>query len=123
MNKVQALHKFWQSFGLETYEETTVPDDAGFPRLTYSVATDCLGGVVSLHADIWFYSNSWKGATDTADAIARKIEGEGFVTVPFDGGYIYLCGGTPFAQRIDDPTDDSIKRIYINVQAEFLSAY
>lgn len=122
--KEKTLHKFWNSFGVPAYDETTVPDDATFPRITYNVATDSLGGVVSLHADLWYRSSSWQGVTDLAETIAKTVKQFGYITLPIEGGgYIYLCGGTPFAQRIDDPDDDSIKRIYINVQAEFLTAY
>lgn len=122
--KERALHKFWNSFGYKAYDETSVPDDATFPRITYGVATDSLGGVVNLHADLWFRSTSWQGVTDLAETIAITIKQFGHVSLPIEGGgYIYLCGGTPFAQRIDDPSDDSIKRIYINLQAEFLTAY
>ena len=122
--KEKALHSFWNSFGLKAYDETTVPDDATFPRITYNVVTDSLGGVVSLHADLWYRSNSWQGVTDLSETIARRIKGKGFVSLPIEGGgYIYLSGGKPFSQRIDDPDDDSIKRIYINIQAEYLTAY
>lgn len=123
MNKEQALHSFWNSFGVNAYDETTVPDQEPFPYITYNMATDSLDNVVSLHADLWFKSNSWRGVTELSEAIAKRIKEKGFVTIPFDGGYIYLDSGSPFAQRVANPDDDSIKRIYINVQAEFLCAY
>ena len=124
MNKETALHSFWNSFGVPAYDETTVPDrkDRTYPYITYNMATDSLGNVVSLHASLWFKSNSWVGITNLKDAIAQRITGENFATVKFDDGYIYIVGGTPFAQRVDDE-DDTIKRIYINAQAEFLCAY
>lgn len=124
MNKETALHSFWNSFGVPAYDETTVPDkkDRTYPYITYNMATDSLGNVVSLHASLWFQSNSWVGITNLKDAIAERITGENFATVKFDDGYIYIVGGTPFAQRVDDE-DDTIKRIYINAQAEFLCAY
>lgn len=121
--KERALHEFWNSFEVVAYEESSVPDDADYPRITYNVATDSLGGVVSLHADLWFRSSSWVAITELSDMIAKRIKKNGHVVLPLaSGGYIYLVGGTPFAQRIDD-TDDTIKRIYINLQAEFLTAY
>lgn len=124
MNKEQALHGFWNSFGVTAYEETTVPDvkDRTYPYITYNMATDSLGNVVSLHASLWYKSNSWVGITTLKDEIAQRITGDRYETVKFDGGYIYITGGTPFAQRVDDE-DDTIKRIYINAQAEFLCAY
>lgn len=122
MNKETALHNFWNSFGVDAYDETSVPDKATFPYITYNMATDSLGNVVPLHAQLWYKSNSWLGVTALKDAIAARITGENYETVKFDGGYIYIAGGTPFAQRIDDE-NDTIKRIYINAQAEFLCAY
>ena len=122
MNKVEALHAFWNSFGVQAYDEHSVPPAAEYPYITYNVATDTLGGVVSLHADLWFYDTLWKGITDLTTEISRRIKEYTYLTIPFDGGYIYLTGGTPFAQRIDDP-DENIKRVYINVQAEYLCKY
>ena len=124
MNKETALHSFWNSFGVPAYDETTVPNrkDRTYPYITYNMATDSLGNVVSLHASLWFQSNSWVGVTNLKDAIAKRITGDRFETVKFDDGYIYIVGGTPFAQRVDDE-DDTIKRIYINAQADFLCAH
>lgn len=122
MDKEQALHNFWNSFGIPAYDETTVPDKAAFPYITYSVSTDSLDNMVSLHANLWYKSTSWKAITEKAEAIAERVKGNGYELAAFDGGYIYLTGGTPFAQRIADPEAD-IKRIYINIEAEFLCAY
>ena len=123
MNKEQAIHAFWKSFGISAYDETSVPDDAEYPRITYTVPSDSLGNVCNMNANIWYRSNSWEGATNMCNQIAERIKGQGHLSLPFDRGYIYLCGGTPFAQRMDEPSDDMIKRIYINVQVEYLCAY
>lgn len=122
MDKAQALHQFWSSFGVDAYDENSVPDNAMLPYITYNVATDSLGNVVSLHADLWDKSTSWRYVTQLSEKIAQKIKQHNDYTIKFDGGYIYLCDGTPFAQRIGDPEKD-IKRIYINVQAEYLCKY
>lgn len=122
MDKAQALHQFWSSFGVDAYDENSVPDNAILPYITYNVATDSLGNVVSLHADLWDKSTSWRKVTQLSEEIAQKIKQHNDYTIKFDGGYIYLCGGTPFAQRVGDPEKD-IKRIYINVQAEYLCEY
>lgn len=123
MNKEQTIHAFWNSFGVKAYDEHTVPDDAVFPRITYTLATDSLNNVVNMNANIWYRSTSWEGATNLCNEIAKRIKEHGHQSLPFDGGYIYLCGGTPFAQRMDEPSDDMIKRYYINVQVEYLCAY
>ena len=52
MNKSQAIHKFWNQFNIPAYDQYSVPDDAPFPYITYSVALDSLDNVVTLNASI-----------------------------------------------------------------------
>lgn len=123
MDKEKALFRFWGSFGVDAYDENDVPANATYPYITFNVSEDALGNVVSLHADLWDKNTSWVRVTNLKDTIAQAIGGDNSVTLPLEhGGYIYLCGGTPFAQRVDD-TQTDIKRIYISAQAEFLCAY
>lgn len=122
MDKVQALTNFWNSFGIPAYDETSVPDQMEFPYITFGVSTDSLGNVVNLNASIWYRSSSWRDITKKVEEISERIS-YGFITLPFDGGFIYLTRGTPFAQRMSDPNDDKVRRYYLNLQAEYLSAY
>jgi hypothetical protein len=121
MDKVQALTAFWNSFGLPAYDDASVPDKAAFPYITFNVATDSLGNVTNLTANVWYRSTSLRDITHKVEEISKAIS-YSFKTLPFDGGYIYMTRGTPFAQRMDDPDDNLIKRYYINVQAEYLCA-
>lgn len=123
MNKEQAIQKLWSSFGIPAYDEQTVPDDAKMPYITYQVATDSIDRVVNLSASIWYRSSSWKDVSNKCDEIARYLAGQGFAKIELDNGYVWFVKGTPFAQRMSDPEDDMIRRIYLNVQAEFLTAY
>lgn len=123
MDKVQALHNFWNSFGIPAYDETTVPDSAAFPYMTYSMTTDSLGNAVPISLNIYYRSNSWKDATLKSEEIAKRIKENGYEMIKFDKGYIYLTGGTPFAQRVAIDEDRAIKRIYMNILAEFLCEY
>lgn len=123
MNKVQALHTFWNSFGIPAYDETTVPDSADFPYMTYSMATDRLGNIVPISLNIYYRSNSWRDATLKSEEIAKRIKENGYEMIKFDKGYVYLTSGTPFAQRVAIDEDRAIKRIYMNILAEFLCAY
>lgn len=124
MDKEQALHQFWSSFGLTAYDENTVPDNAlttnGGKYLTYNVATASLDEPTPLYANLWYKSSSWDEITVKANEISEAI-GRGGAIVSFDGGKIWICRGTPFSQRMPDD-DDTIRRIYINVMAEYLSA-
>ena len=43
------------------------------------------------------------------------------MTIPCDGGYIWLKRGSPFCQSLKYEDDNSIKRRYINLTAEYLT--
>jgi len=125
MDKAQAIQAFWEGFGLTAYDEATVPTAENappFPYITYSVVTDSIGNTVNLSGDIWYRSYSWQEVTKKANEIAEYI-GYGHRVMKIDGGYVWIVKGTPFAQRMGDDSDDQIRRIHINLQAEFLTAY
>ena len=121
MTKASALYNFWSGFGLTAYEENTVPTDAKFPYITYQVVTDSFGAEIALTASVWYRGTSWVEANAKAEEISRTIS-RGGKTIPVDGGVLWLKRGTPFAQSMGDETDDLIKRKYLNITAEFLTA-
>ena len=119
MDKGQALYNFWSSFELTAYDEQTVPDNAVPPYITYETITDSLGNRLPLTGSIWDRSSSWEYVTKKAQAIANHI-GEGGVLYGYDDGALWITRGSSFAQRIADPNDDGIRRMHININAEFL---
>lgn len=124
MIKEQAIHQFWSSFGLKAYDEQTVPtgDDApAFPYITYEVITDSIDHPVLLTASLWYRATDWVDITAKKDAISEAIS-YGHKIIKIDGGYMYLTRGTPFAQRMSDENDDMIRRIYMQVNCEYLTA-
>lgn len=124
MDKAQALHQFWSSFGLEAIDELSAYDEtAEIPDryITYEVATANFGDAVALTASLWYRSTSWAEISQKADEIAAYI-GYGGKVLPVDGGYIWIQLGHPFAQRMYVDENDSIRRIYINITADFLTA-
>ena len=123
MDKAQALHSFWSSFKVGTkpvpaYDSNTVPTGAGFPRITYDVATDSFGQPVLLSASIWDKNYSWVRAEELASDVSDLL-GMGGLNIAYTDGMLWLKRGTPFAQRMGDE-DDSIRRIVINIEAEFI---
>ena len=125
MNKWQAIDDFWNSFGWNAYDENSVDTGSNAPTLpyiTYSAQTGAIGQILTLTASLWDRSTSWKSVSDKADEIAERI-GYGHEISKVDGGYLYITQGQPFAQRMSDPEDSEIKRIYIILNAEFLTAY
>lgn len=123
MDKEQALHAFWNGFGWAAYDEGTVPDDAPIPRITYSVSVDALDRPVMLTASLWDKSYSWETVSKKAAEIAKALRDMYPPAFPFDEGRIYLTPGQPFAQRMSDSNDDSIRRIYLNLEAEYFSDF
>lgn len=120
MTKEQALDTFWNSFGWEAYDENTVPDEVILPHITYTSATDSIDRNVALSASLWDRSTSWASVTNKKNQINDYI-GLGGVLVPYNGGAIWIRRGQPFAQRMSD-VDDGIRRIYLNITAEYISA-
>lgn len=125
MDKWQAIDAFWNSFGIPAYDENTVAtggDSPQMPYITYNAVSGSVGQNLSLTASLWYKGYSWEDISRKADQIAEAI-GYGYTLVNVDGGYVYITKGQPFAQRMNDPEDDSIRRIYIILDAEFLTAY
>ena len=130
MNKAEAFHRFWSSFGVTAWDANTVPDeetmrDMGldpFPRLIYTFSVGYWeDGNILQSASLFYRSTSWEAITDKAEEIGRAI-GMGGVILRYDGGAVWVKRGTPFYQRMADPEDEMIRRIYFNLATEFLSA-
>lgn len=123
MNKVQAYQSFWESFGLTAYDENTVPDDAmavnNGKYITYEMADGEFNSTLALTASLWYKGYSWAEITEKELAISHEIS-RGGKLVPCDGGAIWIKKGTPWAQRMPDTSSDSIRRIVLNVEVEFL---
>lgn len=121
MDKAQAIHNFWSGFGLPAYDENTVPDNAQTPYITYGTATDSIDRAITLSASLWYRSSSWADIQKKADEIDKFIVSMRPPTIELNDGRLYVTKGTPFAQRMGDPDDTTIKRIYINLMVEFLT--
>ena len=121
MTKAAAIYQFWSGFGLTAYEENTVSDDAKFPYITYQLVTDSFDSEIPLTASLWYRSESWTAINAKTEEISQKISRGGKI-IPCDGGAIWLKRGQPFAQSMGDENDNLIKRKYINITAEFMTA-
>lgn len=123
MNKEQAIHNFWSGFGLNAYDEQTVysgSDSPALPYITYEVVVGNIENDVSLSASIWYRGTSWAPVTNKLHEIEEFL-GYGGVIQKIEGGRVWFKRGSPFAQRMSDDSDSMIRRIYINVTAEFLT--
>ena len=120
MNKQQALYKFWSGFDIPAYEQYSVPDNAKLPYITYSESVNSIGEVAVMNASVWDFAESWEWVIEKANEIGDTI-GRGGYTINYDGGLLWIVRGTPFAQRMGDESDHRIKRVVINIMAEYIS--
>ena len=121
MTKAAAIYQFWSGFGLTAYEENTVPEDAAFPYVTYQLVTDSFDREVAATASLWYRSESWTAINAKTEEISAHI-GLGGKIIKCDGGRIWIKRGQPFAQNMGDESDDLIKRKYLNLTVEYLTA-
>ena len=122
MTKAAAIYQFWSGFGLTAYEENTVPTDVAFPYVTYQLVTDSFDREVAATASLWYRVESWTAINTKTEEISAHI-GLGGKIIQCDGGRIWIKRGQPFAQNMGDESDDLIKRKYINVVYEFMTAH
>ena len=121
MTKAAAIYQIWSVFGLTAYEENTVPTDAAFPYITYQLVTDSFDREVAATASLWYRGENWTAINAKTEEISAHI-GLGGKIIKCDGGRIWIKRGQPFAQNMGDESDDLIKRKYLNLTFEFLTA-
>ena len=129
MTKAAAIYQFWNSFGIKAYEENTVidadeegnPVEPDFPYITYQLVTDSFDREVAATASLWYRGESWTAINAKTEEISAHI-GLGGKIIKCDGGHIWIKRGQPFAQNMGDENDDLIKRKYLNLTFEFLTA-
>ena len=119
MTAMQSLQKFWEGFGLPAYNELTVPDDATLPYITYEASEDYFNSTLAQTASLWYRSPSWTAIIDKEQEIASFI-GRGGRMIAFTDGTFWIKRGTPWAQRMSDPSDEMIRRIVLNIEIEFM---
>lgn len=121
MTKAAALQKFFSSFGMPAYTTSSVPEDVGFPYLTYDLIVGAWGDEqAAITVNLWFYTESEAVPNAKAEEIAKAI-GNGGIQLPCEGGSIWIKRGSPWCQSLSDKTSPIIKRRYLNVTAEFLT--
>lgn len=120
MNKIQALNQFWQdASGLIAYDETSVPDTAILPYLTYETVTDDFDHEVAVTASLWYRSTSWQSISQKELEISDFI-GRGGRMVAYEGGAFWIKKANPWAQRMSEASDDMVRRIVLNLSIEYI---
>lgn len=118
MTKAAALQAFFSLFTLTAYPENVVPDNAVFPRLTYTPVFGAWGDIANITVNLWYEDENETAINAKVQEISAYI-GLGGKQITCDGGAIWIQRGSPFAQGIGDPTNPKIKRRYINLTAAF----
>lgn len=127
MDKAQALHQFWSGFGIPAIDEQSAYDTPTmerlgitYPYISYEASVSELDEPIALGADVYYSSTSWAGAEGKAQEIVGAI-GYGGTRVPYEGGMLWITRGTPAYQRMSAENVFDIRRIHININAEFQS--
>lgn len=121
MDKAQALNTFWNSFTIPAFDERTVPSDQAEPYITYEVSTAELDEPVFLSASLWYRDTGWKAIEQKTAEIAQYIKT--MTPIKVENGRVYITKGVPFSQRLDDPDDNLIRRMLLNISVEFLTSF
>lgn len=122
MTKAEAIQSFLEKCGCAVYAATSVPRDADLPYMTWEGQFAAFGdGECPITVNYWAQTSS-EARADEVPEILSKMIGRGGVLLACDDGAIWIKRGSPFAQRLDTTGDDTIKRRYINLSAEFFTA-
>lgn len=117
MDKQQAFYGLWSNFNIPAYDELSVPDDAVMPYITYQVITDSIDKPVFPTASLWYRSSSWSDIDLKLQEITDYIDN--VLPIELDAGYMNVTRGTPWAQRMAEELDRTVKRYVLNLNVEF----
>lgn len=123
MTPEAAVYTFLSSFGIPAYAASSVPDQATFPYLTYDLVLGEWGQPeVNMPVNVWYRTDSEALPNAKVREISQAI-GMGGITLPCDGGMLWVKKGSPWAQAMTvEGEDEKVKRRYININIEFLIA-
>lgn len=121
MDEWSALNAFWNGFSIPAYDENTVPDDEEMPYITFEASVGGFDDPILLSASLYYRSQSWREISQKAKEIGQTINsGHG---VGYQGGRLWITPQSPFAQRMSEPNDSGVRRILLQIQAEFQTAF
>lgn len=129
MTKAGALYEFWSCFGLDAYEENSVPtgeDAPKLPYITYQLVSDSIGNDVPATGIVWDVDRAGHSANKFLNAKVEEISK--FIDImaapiKCDGGRVWIKKGVPFGQPYKDDASGKVQGRLINVTAEFLTAH
>lgn len=122
MTPEAAIYTFLSGFAIPAYAASSVPDQAAFPYLTYDlVIGEWEQGEVNMTVNVWYRTESEAQPNAKVREIGAAI-GLGGVTLPCDGGMLWLKKGSPWAQALSiEGEDEKVKRRLLNVSIETMT--
>lgn len=123
MTPEAAIYSFLNGFSIPAYASSSVPDRAEFPYLTYDLVLGEWGQPeVNMPVNVWYRTDSEALPNAKVREISQAI-GMGGVTLPCDGGMLWVKKGSPWAQAVTvEGEDEKVKRRYVNINIEYLIA-
>lgn len=122
MTSEAAVYAFLSGFAIPAYASSSVPDQAAFPYLTYDlVLGEWNQGEVNMTVNVWYRTESEAVPNAKVREIGSAI-GRSGITVPCDGGLLWLKKGSPWAQAVVvDGEDEKVKRRLLNISVETMT--
>ena len=126
MTPEAAINEWMNGFGIPAYAATSTPDEGddewrGYPYMTYDLVLGDWGAVeVNMPVNVWYRTDSEAEPNAKVWEIRDALKFGG-VTIPCDGGMLWLKQGSPWAQAVRvEGEDEKIKRRYVNINIEYL---
>ena len=107
---MKGLKKFFSQFGT-AYIETSVPESAEFPYITYKCGSEDWNNKALISCSIYSKSSSYLELSEIAEKILDSARDGAIINV--DGGYLCIYLGEPEFQIVPN-TDYNIRQGYIN---------
>ena len=107
---MKGLKKFFSQFGT-AYIETSVPESAEFPYITYKCGSEDWKNKALISCSIYSKSSSYVELSEIAEKILDSARDGAIINV--NGGYLCIYLGEPEFQIVPN-TDYNIRQGYIN---------
>ena len=107
---MKGLNQFFSHFGT-AYIETSVPESAEFPYITYKCGSEDWNNKALISCSIYSKSSSYVELSEIAEKILDSARDGAIINV--NGGYLCIYLGEPEFQIVPN-TDYNIRQGYIN---------
>ena len=107
---MKGLNQFFSQFGT-AYIETSVPESAEFPYITYKCGSEDWNNKALISCSIYSKSSSYVELSEIAEKILDSARDGAIINI--DGGYLCIYLGEPEFQIIPN-ADYDIRQGYIN---------